>query len=146
MRIAKYLSAFAGASVIFLAGAWLAVSPWVLRLTDANGAWNSATATQFWTGMVVMVVALAALALYAMGLRRELIALGIVVSQPKPAPQAPPQWQAEPAKPAAAAPTPEASPIDDRVLMTLAASLLAEMKHEQEQEQKKDPTMSSGRM
>ena len=75
------------AGLAFMAGLWLMIAPFALGAQPENASWTSATASQFWTGLGVAVVALAGVAAFVTAIRDELVTRGLVeVRKPEPTP------------------------------------------------------------
>lgn len=75
MRLGRYVTQVAGSSIVTVVGLFLGVSPWMFGLNH-GGPWSSATQTDFWSGIFLVVIGLTTLALYRVGLSQRLIALG----------------------------------------------------------------------
>lgn len=120
--LGKYLSAFGGTLILFLTGGAVMLSPWLLRFINSNGSWNPATTTFFWTGLTVVAGAASAFVFCYSSLRQELVELGLIAQRRSVS-----KFSVQPAMPSASDPTVP----DDLMLITLASSLLAELKQEQ---------------
>ena len=84
MRLGQYVSGFLASGVALLAGGWLMLAPWWLGYPrPAAGGWGAAVLTGFWTGLGVIVVAGAAVAVYAGSLAEALRRAGVIASRPR---------------------------------------------------------------
>ncbi len=63
----KYLSGLTTAFLSMLLGAWLMASPFSVG-GQSGGDWSGQTQVEFWTGLAVLLVAVAAQIAYGMGL------------------------------------------------------------------------------
>lgn len=114
MRLGRSISAVAGTSAIAVAGLFLGLSPWLAGWRH-GGSWSLATKTDFWSGLGLVVVSLAAMMLYRAGLTRDLAAAGIISRKPtlEETSEAPAPAERETAK-----------DISDEALLNLAASVV----------------------
>ncbi|MGI5268290.1 hypothetical protein ACQEUU_03990 [Nonomuraea sp. CA-218870] len=88
---------FAGAvlaALAALAGLWLMIAPFALGTQPEGASWNSATVTEFFTGLAVTVTGLTGAVAFAAAIRADLAARGLVKvrergREPEPAPAAP---------------------------------------------------------
>lgn len=115
MRLGRSMAAGAGSAALTLTGAFLGLSPWMAGFAKRGQAWSLATKTDFWTGLGLVVVGLAALALYRAELGQKLAARGITSRTP--------QLEAEGSEPVAS-PAPE--PMTDADLLALASEVARE--------------------
>jgi hypothetical protein len=72
----KYIIGMVGSFGTLLAGAWLMLAPFALGYQPSGAAWVNATVTDFWTGVILLVISLVGLLLYGLGLTAELRRLG----------------------------------------------------------------------
>lgn len=70
MRVGRYVSALAATTGALLAGIWLITAPWVLRYPRPASGWGSMVLTDFWTGIVIVVLAGLTFALYGRQIAR----------------------------------------------------------------------------
>ncbi|MDP4500373.1 hypothetical protein [Nonomuraea turcica] len=90
--IRKFVGAVA-ASLAVLGGLWLMIAPFALGTQPENADWTDPTISEFFTGLGVAVVGLAGVVSFAMALREELVARGVVAVRPRvaePEPEAVP--------------------------------------------------------
>jgi hypothetical protein len=69
-RLDKHLWPIGAAIVTLLAGAWLMLAPFALGYQNYGAAWAPQTVNQFWVGLGVVILSIAALALFV----RQLVA------------------------------------------------------------------------
>ncbi|RVX46197.1 hypothetical protein EDD27_9051 [Nonomuraea polychroma] len=77
---------FVGAVAAFLAvpaGLWLMIAPFALGTQPENADWTGPTLSEFFTGLGVAVVGLVGVICFALALREELVARGLVVVRPR---------------------------------------------------------------
>ena len=74
----KYFVGIVGALLGALAGAWLMVSPFALAFQPEGADWIDATHVNFWTGLGLVLVSVAGLAMYAIGLVGDLRRRGVL--------------------------------------------------------------------
>ncbi|MEV4104570.1 hypothetical protein AB0J42_30365 [Nonomuraea sp. NPDC049649] len=90
---------FAGAVVAALAalaGVWLMIAPFALGTQPSGAAWNTATLTEFCTGLGVTAVGVGGVAAFAAAIRAELVTRGLVtVRERKPEVVSPPTSSGE---------------------------------------------------
>lgn len=124
LALGKYICGMVASLIIFLAGGWLILAPFALGYQPYGADWTSQTVNDFATGIPVAVVALASFALFFISLIGSLRAGGILVSRPRPQPQAPVEYQPHVTAPLASV----TSQSDlDKTLATLAAALAADL-------------------
>jgi hypothetical protein len=124
LTLGKYICGMVASLIIFLAGGWLILAPFALGYQPYGADWTSQTVNDFATGIPVAVVALASFALFFFSLIGSLRAGGILVSRPRPQPQAPVEYQPHVTAPLASV----TSQSDlDKTLATLAAALAADL-------------------
>src|ERR687889_460580 len=91
--MAKYVIGAVGALLGALAGAWLMLAPFALAYQNSGADWADPTYVDFWTGLPFLVVSLAGVVLYVLGLVEELRQRGIMrrpyVATPAEQPQVP---------------------------------------------------------
>jgi hypothetical protein len=91
--MAKYVIGAVGALLGALAGAWLMLAPFALAYQNSGADWADPTYVDFWTGLPFLVVSLAGVVLYVLGLVEELRQRGIMrrpyVATPTEQPQVP---------------------------------------------------------
>ncbi|TMR99437.1 hypothetical protein [Nonomuraea basaltis] len=99
--IRKFAGAVA-AALAALAGLWLMIAPFALGTQPENADWTNPTMTEFFTGLGVAVVGLAGMVCFALAIREELVARGLVAvrphkvePEPEPVPAAPQTTSAE---------------------------------------------------
>ena len=89
----KYVIGAVGALLGALAGAWLMLAPFALAYQNSGANWADPTYVDFWTGLPFLVVSLAGVVLYVLGLVEELRGRGIMrrpyVATPAEQPQVP---------------------------------------------------------
>ena len=89
----KYVIGAVGALLGALAGAWLMLAPFALAYQNSGADWADPTYVDFWTGLPFLVVSLAGVILYVLGLVEELRQRGIMrrpyVATPAEQPQVP---------------------------------------------------------
>lgn len=112
------MSAVAGSSVITVIGLFLGTSPWLWGLNHGGSHWSLATKTDFWSGLGLVVVGLAAMALYRAELSRNLALAGVISRRPTLEENAP-----EAEEPSEAAP----EPVTDEVLLALATAVVRDI-------------------
>src|SRR5260370_2654948 len=88
LTLGKYICGMVASLIIFLAGGWLILAPFALGYQPYGADWTSQTVNDFATGIPVAVVALASFVLFFISLIGSLRAGGILVSRPRPQPQA----------------------------------------------------------
>ena len=83
------------AALALIAGLWLMIAPFALGTQPENADWTDPTVTEFYTGLGVALVALCGLVAFALAIREDLVARGLVTvrerRQPEPEPVAAPQ-------------------------------------------------------
>ena len=123
----KYIIGMVGSFGTLLAGAWLMLAPFALGYQPSGAAWVNATVTDFWTGVILLVISLLGMLLYGLGLSAELRRLGIIERRVVP-------------QPAPAAPATNGIPGSgnqanmEQVLQTLAAALLKDMQEQRRED------------
>lgn len=76
------------ASVLALvAGLWLMIAPFALGTQPENADWTDPTTSEFFTGLVIAVVALAGALAFAASIHEELVARGLVTVRRRPEPE-----------------------------------------------------------
>ncbi|MDP8952127.1 MAG: hypothetical protein M3N18_07815 [Actinomycetota bacterium] len=83
----KYLIGMVGALAGMLVGGWLMLAPFALAYQPSGADWADPTYTDFWSGLVILVVSLIGLVAYALGLIGELRRRGIIeerIEVPRP--------------------------------------------------------------
>ena len=123
--LGKHFWGLAAGLIALLAGGWLMIAPYALGFQAYGAAWDDQMQVSFWTGLAVVIVALASLGAFMASLLGDLRQLGIIQKRPKVA--KPAQAPAPAQEPA---PTPAAGPADDdfeRAMITLASALAEEM-------------------
>lgn len=86
------------AALAAMAGFWLMVAPFALGTQPEGAAWNSATTSEFFTGLGVAAAGLAGAAAFAAAIHAELAARGLVTVRERerePEPAAPQTSSAE---------------------------------------------------
>jgi hypothetical protein len=73
------------ALAVGLAGGWLMLSPWALGEQASGSDWTSVTQTQFFTGLGLVILAVAGLAFVAMQAVRGLRQAGVMAAPPRTA-------------------------------------------------------------
>ena len=74
----KYVIGATGALFAALIGAWLMLAPFALAYQGSGADWADPTYVDFWTGLPLLVVSLAGVVLYVLGLVEELRQRGIM--------------------------------------------------------------------
>ncbi|WP_336212545.1 hypothetical protein [Nonomuraea sp. LPB2021202275-12-8] len=99
--IRKFVGAVV-AALAFMAGLWLMIAPFALGTQPENADWTGTTTSEFFTGLGVVVVALAGAAAFAAAIHEELAGRGLVTvrerrpePEPEPAPAVPETSSAE---------------------------------------------------
>ncbi len=122
--LGKYICGMVASLVIALAGGWLILAPFALGYQPYGADWASQTVNDFVMGIPVAVIGLISFTLFFYSLLGALRASGVLISPPRPQPQAPAQYP-----PMAA--VPQASTLSqselDQTLATLAAALAADL-------------------
>lgn len=123
ISLGKHFWGLATSFIAMLAGGWLMVAPYALGFQAYGVAWDDPTKVSFWTGLAVLVVALASLAAFVSILMDELRQIGVIEKRPKVVQPVP-----EPAPGPAAGPAARTSEDDfERAMVTLASALAEEM-------------------
>lgn len=118
MRLGRTITAVAGGSASVLIGAVVGLGPWIWHF-NRGGSWSLATKTDFWTGLTLVMIGLAAIALYQSDLYRSLAAAGLVVRRARVEEQVEPLTESS---------SPE--PLTDQALLELATRVVQEMQTE----------------
>jgi hypothetical protein len=71
----KYIAGLVSGVLCALAAGWLILAPFALGYQPAGQAWSDATRTELWTGIGLLVLALAAAVLYAAGWRASCVSV-----------------------------------------------------------------------
>ncbi|MER7503703.1 hypothetical protein AB0L05_15175 [Nonomuraea pusilla] len=80
------------ASVLALvAGLWLMIAPFALGTQPENADWTDPTTSEFFTGLVIAVVALAGALAFAASIYEDLVARGLVTVRRRPEPEPEPE-------------------------------------------------------
>lgn len=123
ISLGKHFWGLGTSFIAMLAGGWLMVAPYALGFQAYGAAWDDPTKVSFWTGLAVLLVALASLAAFVSILLDELRQVGVIQRQPKVV-----QPEPEPAPVPGARPTGGAADDDfERAMVTLASALAEEM-------------------
>ncbi|MCY0877665.1 MAG: hypothetical protein OWU84_01790 [Firmicutes bacterium] len=120
----KYVWPLATAALVVLAGVALLIWPFALH-TNVGG-WTSATTSDFWSGLGVIVVGLLMVMGWLTGLQQELVRAGVIEVRRREPATVPPQASA----PQAGMPgygTPSANADLDQLLRPLAETVLRDL-------------------
>ena len=93
----KHVVGMVGAVLGFLGGLWLILAPFAQGYQPSGASWADATVNDFWVGIGLALVSLIGFAAYALSLREEMIARGILERRERKeeaAPEPQPQEQA----------------------------------------------------
>ena len=119
ISLAKHFWGLATSFIAVLAGGWLIVAPYALGFQAYGAGWDDSMKVSFWTGLAVVIVALASLGAFVASLLGELRQVGVIQRRQKVT-----EPEQEPA------PAPATGPADDdfeRAMVTLASALAEEM-------------------
>ena len=119
----KYLFGAVGALGGMLAGAWLMLAPFALAYQPSGAAWTEPTYTDFWSGLVILVVSLIGVLMYVLGLVEELRRRGIIERREEPEAQ---QVQAA-GMPAVGGAQPGSAADVEQILLPLVNAMLEDM-------------------
>ena len=119
----KYLFGAVGALGGMLAGAWLMLAPFALAYQPSGAAWTKPTYTDFWSGLVILVVSLIGVLMYVLGLVEELRRRGIIERREEPETQ---QVQAA-GMPAVGGAQPGSAADVEQILLPLVNAMLEDM-------------------
>ena len=122
----KYVIGAVGALLGALAGAWLMLAPFALAYQNSGADWADATYVDFWTGLPLLIVFVAGLILYVLGLVEELRRRGIM-RRPYTEPVGQPQASGEPQG--------NSSENMEQILLPLVTAMLKDM---QERDRSRD--------
>ena len=117
----KYVIGAVGALLAALAGAWLMLAPFALAYQNSGADWADPTYVDFWTGLPLIVISVAGLILFVLGLVEELRRRGIL-QRPYATPDEKPQPPAAPENSATGAQSNM-----EQVLMPLVTAMLKDM-------------------
>lgn len=136
----KYFIGMAGALGGMLAGGWLMLAPFALAYQTSGAGWTNPTYTDFWSGLVILVVSLIGLIMYALGLVEELRRRGVIEREETPEAQ---QVQAA-GMPAVGSATQAGSSGGDieQVLLPLVTAMLKDMQDQRREENGGTPSQS----
>ena len=81
--LGKHFWGLATSLIALLAGGWLMVAPYALGFQAYGAAWDDQMKVSFWTGLAVVIVALASLGAFMASLLGELRQLGIIQKRQK---------------------------------------------------------------
>jgi hypothetical protein len=123
----KYIIGMVGSFGTLLVSAWLMLAPFALGYQPSGAGWTNATVTDFWTGLVLLVISLLGMLLYSLGLSAELRRLGIIERRVAPA-SAPAVLSTN------GTPGSGTQGNMEQVLQTLATALLRDMQEQQRRE------------
>jgi heme exporter protein D len=126
----KHVVGMVGAVLGFLGGLWLILAPFAQGYQPAGASWTDATVNDFWVGIGLGIVSLIGLLTYALGLRDDLVARGIVQRRERrkreePAPEPQPQG----------AYAPQGNASIEQAIVPLLNEMLKDMQRQREREE-----------
>ena len=130
----KYFVGAVGALLAALAGVWLMLAPFALAYQNSGADWADPTYVDFWTGLPLVVISVAGLILFVLGLVEELRRRGIM-QRPYAAPAE--QSQSPAPESGAQSGAPSAQSNMEQVLMPLVTAMLKDM---QERDREREGT------
>jgi heme exporter protein D len=92
----KHVVGMVGAVLGFLGGLWLILAPFAQGYQPSGASWADATVNDFWVGIGLALVSLIGFATYALSLREEMIARGILERRERKEEAAPEPQQEQP--------------------------------------------------
>lgn len=126
----KYIAGLGSGVLCALAAGWLILAPFALGYQPAGQAWSDATGTELWTGIGLLVLALAAAVLYARGLVGELRLRGLLAPRPSGRVR-PAASRAAGVEAGAPSQADQTQPQMDEVLLPLVTAVLADLQQRQ---------------